>query len=413
MRFTYVVKDSHGQTIVETVESSDQDSLVDRLQRQGYFVVNVSEETQAVAAAAQEVKAKRQERRYTHNRVTLEDQLIFARQLATMLDSGVTLLRSLDVIVSQVESRQFTHVLGQVKMDVEHGASLSSSLAKHPKVFNQFWVSLIEVGEASGTMPVVLEKLAFYLEQSAAFNSSIISAVLYPAILCLVACGAIVFFAFFIGPRFEQVFSTMKVQLPLITRILLITFNFIKKKFLILTAIIVAIIWLFKKYISTDKGRLQFEHILFRLPKAGKIIKLIIVERFTSQMSILTDSGVPILHALDITQRLVGNKTCAGVVGDIKNGVREGELLVAPMIRSQFFPPMAIQMIMVGEETGELGKMLKHVAKFYQTSIEVFLKRFSTIFEPIMLVFMGVVIGVIVLAMFLPLFNLAQLGGAR
>lgn len=409
-KYTFTAKDPSGRTMTETTEAPDEDVLIERLQRQGLFVLNldlfVDPFTQPRAAAAKKSL-------YTHHGINIQDMLIFARQLATMLESGVTLLRSLDVILSQVESKQFSLVLSKVKNDVEQGAALSAALAKHPKVFDQFWVSLIEVGEASGTMPAVLEKLAFYIEQEAAFRSTIVSAIIYPAILFCVAWGAVGFFAFVVGPKFKEIFEAMKIDLPMITVVLLAVFDFIKTKFFLLATFFCVIFFLTKKYVATQRGGLQFEKLLFKIPTVGQVIKLIVVERFSSQMAILVDSGVPILHALDITQRLVNNRTCALVVEEVKKGVREGELLVAPMQRSQFFPPMAIQMIMVGEETGELSKMLKHVAKFYQTGVETFMKRFATMIEPLMLVFMGGVIGTIVLAMFLPMFNMATGGGVK
>jgi type IV pilus assembly protein PilC len=231
-------------------------------------------------------------------------------------------------------------------------------------------------------------------------------------VLFCVCLGAITFFALFVGPRFESIFNTMHVELPLITRVLLSTFRFIKQNFLMLVFSVVAAIFLFKKYAKTSVGRAHVEQFLFSMPVFGNITKLIVIERFSSQMSILVDSGVPILYALDITQRLVDNSICANVINDIKESVRQGELLVAPMERSKFFPSMCIQMISVGEETGELSKMLTHVANYYQQTVETFMKRLGTLIEPFMLVFMGGVIGVIVLAMFLPMFNIAQLGGA-
>ena len=201
-RFTYVVKDFRGQTLSETVESADEESLLDRLQKQGYFVVSVQAEV-GLPKTKKEPQAKRSKKRtFSHKAVKLEDLLVFSQQLGTMLESGVTLLRSLEVIVSQVGSKQLFTVLDQVKKDVEQGSSLSVGLAKHPKVFSQFWVSLVEVGEASGTMPLVMEKLTFYLEQQAAFRATIVSAMVYPAILFFVACGAVGFFAFFVGPKF-------------------------------------------------------------------------------------------------------------------------------------------------------------------------------------------------------------------
>ncbi len=293
--------------------------------------------------------------------------------------------------------------------DVEQGASLSQSIAKHPKVFNQFWVSLIEGGEASGTIPVVLNKLTFYLEQQARFRSTIISGIIYPMVLFVVCVGAVAFFALFVGPRFEEIFISMKAELPAITSMLLKSFKFIKQKFFYIIGAIIAFFFMFKKFISTYHGKSVWESILFRMPTIGGIFRLIIVERFASQMAILIDAGVPILYALDISERLVDNNTCGIILNNIKEAVRQGELLTAPMERSGFFPAMAVQMILVGEETGELSKMLKHVAEYYQDQVETFMKRVSTVIEPFMLVFMGGIIGTIVLAMFMPMFNLSQI----
>jgi type IV pilus assembly protein PilC len=408
-RFHYLAKDSSGKNIAEDIEAFDKASLIQQLQQKGYFILSVEEH----GTLANEIEEKPEEpRKFTHNNIKLMDLLNFANQLATMLDSGITILRALEVITDQVESKKFYGVLLKVNADVEQGSSLSESLARFPKVFNQLWVSLIEVGEASGTMPKVLKKLAFYLEQKAAFSSTVTSAVMYPAVLFCVCLGAIAFFALFVGPRFESIFNTMKVDLPLITRMLLSSFRFIKNNFLFIVLGTIAVIFLFRKYSRTTIGRAHVEQFIFGMPVFGQIAKLIVIERFSSQMSILVDSGVPILYALDITERLVDNSICANVIADIKESVRQGELLVAPMERSKFFPSMCTQMIAVGEETGELSKMLTHVANYYQQTVETFMKRLGTLIEPFMLVFMGGVIGVIVLAMFLPMFNIAQLGGA-
>jgi len=199
----------------------------------------------------------------------------------------------------------------------------------------------------------------------------------------------------------------MGTKLPALTMAVLGTFNFIKHQFLWIVASIAAFIFFVRQYIKTDTGRLAFENMMFNLPVAGGIYKLIIVERFASQMAILMDSGVPILYALEISEKLVSNKTCALIIVQIRESVREGKLLAEPMAESGFFPSMAVQMIKVGEETGELDKMLKHVSTFYQNNVEAFMKRFGTLVEPVMLVFMGALIGTIVIAMFLPLFNLS------
>ena len=409
MRFSYTAKDAKGKTITAIEDAVDQSSLIARLQKQGYFIVSIAPVSDSQAKKAHQDKSPKGP--YTHTKVKLDDLLIFCRQLATMLDAGVTLLRSLDVISMQVESKTLAQTLMVVKKDVEQGGSLSASLAKHPKVFNQLWISLVEVGEASGTMPTVLEKLAFYLERQAAFNSSVVSAIIYPLILLVVATLAILLFALVIGPRFKSIFDSFHVELPVLTRVLLGVFDFIKTKFFVLIGLIGGIVIVVRKYVQTPRGKQQAERIIFAVPKFGFVVRTIVVERFTSQMSILVDSGVPILYALDITQRMIGNKTCEAVIGEIKDTVREGKLVAEQMGKSGFFPPMAVQMIAIGEETGELGKMLKRVSQYYQDYVETFMKRFGVIFEPFMLVFMGGIIGVIVIAMFLPIFSIATLGG--
>lgn len=411
-KFAYIVKDQSGKTYRNVVDMANKEVLVAKLHKEGYFIVNITEMAVAFPKKRQqETLVSRKRKKFTHRSVKLQDLLSFSRQLATMLEAGVSLIRSLNVIETQVDSEVFSKVLEKIRSDVEQGTSLSLAVGKHPKIFNQFWVSLLEVGEASGTIPAILQKLSFYLEQQASFRSTIISGIIYPAILFVVACGAIAFFALFVGPKFEEIFTSMNAQLPWITTQLLMIFKFVRNKFFwILGGLIVAGV-LFRKYVRTYQGKMAFEKFLFGLPTVGEIFQHIILERFTSQMSILIDSGVPILYALDITERLVDNNTCALVVGQIKEGVKQGELLVAPMERSGFFPSLCIQMIMVGEETGELSKMLKHVAAYYQNSVETFMKRFATIIEPFMLVFMGGVIGIIIVAMFLPMFNIAQLGG--
>jgi len=327
-KYSYIVKDANGRAIAEVADAYDKPTLVRSLQEKGYFIVSIQEITSADSLRPKKPAVKR---KFTHSKVKLDDLLIFARQLTTMMEAGVTLLRSLDVILSQVESQNFYKMLKKVKEEVEQGTSLSQAMSKHPKVFDQFWVSLVEVGEASGTMPRVLDKLAHYLEQEASFRAAIISALLYPLILLIVALGAIGFFAFGIAPKFETIFKSLGTTLPLITQVLLNLFKFIKLNIMYLLGGMVVIFFIFKKYVSTYSGKMNYEKFLFGLPAVGEIIKLIVVERFASMLAILIDSGVPILQALDITQRLVNNNTCALVIKEIKEGVREGKSLVAPI----------------------------------------------------------------------------------
>ena len=403
--FSYTVKDSNGKTKTDIVQAHSEDELVEKLQGEGYFIVKIR---LAMEKSVLRGDKRAAQFRFDHDTCKIEDLLVFSRQLATMLEAGVTMLRSLDVILSQIQSKQLFIAATRIHDDIEQGSSLSVALAKHPKIFNQFWVSLAEVGEASGTMPLVLNKLAQHVEQDAAFRSAIISAMVYPIIFFVVCIGAVVFFALVVAPRFEDVFHAMHAELPLMTRCLLGTFDFIRRYLMIISGIVIGIGFFLKTYIATPMGTLQFEKVMYQLPIVGDVTRLIVVERFSAQMAILIESGVPILYALEITEKLVDNKTCGLVVAQVREGVREGKGMADALLESAFFPMMAVQMIKVGEETGELGKMLQHVADYYQSNVEAFMKRFGTMVEPFMLVFMAAVIGTIVVSIFLPLFKLGQ-----
>ncbi|MBF0478164.1 MAG: type II secretion system F family protein [Candidatus Omnitrophica bacterium] len=408
-RFSFIAKDKNGRSVENFVDASDRITASDLLQRQGYFVISITEFSlqagQKRGAPLHRVTVK-----HKHKVIKLQDLIVFARQLATMLEAGVSLMRSLEVISGQVESERLSKIVAKIKEDVEKGLSLSQALAKHPKAFNQFWVSLVEVGEASGSLPTVLNKLTFYMDQQNGFRTTIVSSLIYPILLFCVACGAIAFFALFVGPRFESIFKSMNIKLPMITIILLSIFAFVRNYFMFIVAGIGVAGYLFLQFIKTPHGKEGFEHFLFKVPSVGQVFRLIVVERFSGQMAILIEAGVPILAALDIAEKLVDNITCSKIVRSIKEGVKKGELIVTPMEKSGFFPAMCVQLISVGEETGELSKMLKHVSKYYQELVEVYIKRVSTMIEPVMIVFMGAVIGTIVVAMFLPLFKMSTGG---
>ena len=406
--YTYTARDSSGKIKTEIVEAFNEQALVEKLQAQGLFIIKVSIMSDKVKDPG---AARISTHKFSHNTVKLEDLLIFSRQLATMLEAGVALLRSLDVCISQISGKQFHNIVKQIRADVEAGKSLSESLGKHPKVFSQFWVSIVEVGEASGTMPLVLNKLATHVEEETAFRSTIVSAIIYPLILCAVSVGAVMFFALVVAPKFEEIFNSMHADLPPMTKILLATFKFIKANILYLIGGAAGIFFMLRSYFRTPIGQLQFEQIIFKIPIVGEVTKLIIMERFASQMSILVNSGVPIILALEIVQRLVENQTCSYMIARVREEVSGGKGLAVSMVRENFFPILAVQMIQVGEETGELSKMFDHVAKYYKSNVETIMKRFGTIFEPVMLVFMATVIGLIVISIFLPLFKLGQGGG--
>jgi len=409
--FTYTVKNSSGKTITDTKTAVNREAVITQLQNEGYFIINIAETIASDAPKATSTFTQKKTRRFSRTKITTQDKLMFARQLSAMLESGVNLLRSLTIAVEQVESKDFYNMLSQIRSDVEQGISFSNALAKYPAVFDTLWVSLIEVGEASGTMPVVLNKISSYAEKAEAANSAVISALIYPGILMTVSTIAIGIFALVIGPKFQDMYTSMGAQLPALTQGLLNIFSIIRTYFLLIIGAVFCTVFIIKNYIATPLGRLHFEHILFKIPVVNEMVKVSIMEKFASQMTILIESGVPILYALDIIERLIGNKICEGYIVQIKGRVREGKTISDEMAKTNFFPSMAIQMIAVGEETGELAKMLSHVAEYYEGVLRVATQRFTATFEPVMLVFMGGTIGTIVVAMFLPILNMTKLAG--
>jgi len=284
-------------------------------------------------------------------------------------------------------------------------------MAKHPAVFSELWVNLVESGEASGNLAMVLTRLATYLERNAAFRRKIISAMIYPAMLMLAGLAALFFLTLRIIPTFADLFAGFNVTLPLLTRMLIGISAFLRKYMLMIIGIIILAFFAFRRFIKTKEGRRAYERFLFRLPIFGEFFRALVVERFSSEMSTLVESGVPILYSLEISEHSVGNLVMADVIRRVKEDVREGKPLSRPLEQSGFFEPMVVQMVNIGEEIGELSQMFKKINAFYQEYAETFLVRFISLFEPIMLVFMGVVIGIMVVGMFLPIFQISQIAG--
>jgi type IV pilus assembly protein PilC len=274
------------------------------------------------------------------------------------------------------------------------------------------WVNLVESGEASGNLSIVLSRLATYLERDAKFRSELISALIYPIILMTVGIGALLFLTVKIIPTFAKLFENFNMELPLLTQALITVSNFVRKFLLLIIIAIVAVVFLIRGYIRRPEGRKRVEALLLSTPLFGDFFHNLLIERFSSGMATLIESGVPILYGLDISERSIGNLVMADVIREIKKEVSQGRTLSAPMEKSYFFEPMVVQMVRIGEEIGDLSGMLKKINKFYQDYVETFLSRFTAMFEPIMLVFIGGIIGLMVIGMFLPIFQLSQVGSS-
>jgi type IV pilus assembly protein PilC len=409
-RYFYTTRTKSGHKNSGIEEASTQDEAISRLQARDLLVVTIFPESkeasgqvdaEGISKGGFKFKAK-------HSRITGDDLVLFCRQVATLLGAGVTILKTLSIISQQVSSRKLANVIEALQKDMEAGFSFHEAMAKHPAVFSELWVNLIESGEASGNLAMVLNRLASYLERLAQFRNKIISALIYPVLLGVVGVGAFLFLTIRIMPTFADLFSGFNIKLPLLTQLLIGFSIFIRKYILVILAVFTVAFYLFRRYIKTKGGRRRFESFLLNMPIFNEFFRAMIVERFSSEMSTLIESGVPILYSLEITEHSVDNTVMSDTIRKIKEDVREGKSLREPLERSGFFEPMVVQLITIGEEIGELSQMFKRINDFYQQYVETFLTRFTAMFEPLMLVCMGAVVGIMVIGMFLPIFQLAQ-----
>jgi len=409
-RYSFIGRKPSGERDTGIVDALSQDEAVLQLQQQGLIVVSILPLEMSQQAAAHKAPtgiARKKKSQFTHAGAKAGDMVVMARQLALLLSAGVSLLRSLDIISKQVDSKKLFDIIGQIRQDMEGGRTLRDAMAKFPKTFNALWLNLVETGEASGNLPMVLEKLAYYLEEDVAFRRKILSALLYPGILLCISVAAVLFFVMKIVPTFATILDSFGVPLPMATQIVIGISHFLIEKSYIIVGVVVGGVFLFKHLNRQPKFNRLFEETRLRLPVMGDFFRFMLLERFTTTMSILVESGVPILYALEISERSAGSQKMAECVAFIKRNVKEGRSMAEPMEKMEIFTPMVIQLVAIGEEIGELTAMLKRISKYYQEYLETFVTRLATIFEPLMIVFIGIIIGAMVISIFLPIFNLA------
>lgn len=406
-KFSYISRKPNGEKEAGVIEGSGQDEVVAQLQRKGLIVTSIIPFDVGHKDSPEISDSRATKKQFKHSGINANDLVLFARQLAMLLGAGVSLLRSMDVISKQVDSQKLHDIILQVSQDMEAGRTLRDSLAKFPAVFSLLWLNLIETGEASGNLPMVLEKLAYYLEESASFKRKVISAMLYPGILLFVSLSAVFFFIVKIVPTFSTILINFGVDLPLPTRILIGISDLLTKNLLLIVLGSVGFVFLFKHLKKRPPFDRIIEQVILKLPIYGEFMRFMLLERFATTMSILIESGVPILYALEISERSAGSIKMMDAIGYIKRSVKEGRNMAGPMEKSEFFTPMVVQMVAIGEEIGELSNMLKRIAKYYQDYLETFVARLATIFEPFMIVFIGVIIGGMVISIFLPIFSIA------
>lgn len=397
--FKYVAKDEEGNTINDTIEAKNEAMALDMLRVKNLIIISISEPK--VAKAVKVVGKK----------VKSEEIVIFSRQLATMVNAGIPLVQSLDILSEQMESVNFRQMIIQVRSDVETGSSLSAALEKHPKVFTLLYTNMIKAGETSGMLDEILDRLAGYLEKNDALQRKVKSAMVYPAVVSLMAIGITLVLLLKVIPTFKEIFISLGGTLPLPTQVLIVISDTVRQYFLMVVIMLVVACVVVKKLISTPKGRMKFDQIKLKLPVFGVLLRKVAVARFSRTLSTLIRSGVSILGALEIVGKTAGNAVIEEAVNAARIGIREGESIAAPLKKSKAFPPMVTRMISVGEETGELEKMLSKIADFYETQVDAAVSGLTSLIEPLIIAFLGIVVGSIVMAMFLPIFKISELIG--
>ncbi|HTG02005.1 MAG TPA: type II secretion system F family protein [Nitrospirota bacterium] len=399
-QFHYKARDKNGAVHEGTMDARARDAVADQLSGQGLIPVVIEE-------AARSPWDSGILGRFT--RVKHQDLIIFSRQLATLMSAGVPFIQSLVTTEKQTESPRLREAIADMRRDIEGGASFSDALAKHPDLFNKLYVSMIRAGETAGILDDILNRLALLAEHDAETRARVKTAVRYPLIVVTAICLAFVFLVTFVIPRFASMFERFKTELPLPTRILIGINTAVHNYWFVIILAAALCLWAAKAYIGTTRGRWQWDRFKLRLPVFGVLFQKVALSRFSRVFSAMQTSGLSMMLTLEITAETVGNVVIARVVQEMRDSIRDGKGLRAPMEASGLFPPLVIQMIAVGEEVGSIDVMLNKVSDYYDSDVEYALRNLSTMIEPFLLLFVGGIVLFLALGVFLPMWNMISL----
>src|SRR5881296_3771954 len=419
-RYNYVALDTRGQESTGLLEAASTNDAIGQLRQAGYFPTSVYEETksgpdgqvarrrEAKMAKMTKPRAKTSISLFQRKKIKPKILMIFTRQLATLIDSGLPLLRSLNVLAKQERDGVLKNTINKVADGVQGGNTFSDALALHPRIFNDLYVNMVRAGEAGGVLELVLNRLSEFQEKAAKIKNKVMAAMVYPGIVMTMAVGIMSFLLVFIVPRFEAIFHDLLGDKPLppVTQFVLGVSDLMKNHGLVLLAAVVAGVMLYNFIGRTRGGRLAIDNFKLRMPLFGNLNRKTAISRFARTLGTLVTSGVPILQALNITRETAGNAAIARAISQVHDSVKEGESIVQPLEASRAFPPMVISMIDVGEETGKLPEMLLKIAEVYDDEVDNAVAALTSMLEPIMIVFLAVIVGTIVLALFTPLISI-------
>src|SRR5579871_918552 len=408
--YEYVGIDKTGKNVKGLKEADSAKALRVSLRNSGIYITNIKESQRSLLASVKgksglqrEVDLKR-----LFERINVETLALTTRQLATLLQSGVPMVESLRALVEQVDNQALKRILSEVRSDVNEGLSLADAMSKH-KCFSNVYVNMVRAGETSGALELVLERLAEFTENQSRLRSKVIGAMTYPAVMIVVAIMVVTILMTTVVPKITSIFANAKVQLPIMTRILIATSNILANYWWLLIIVAGILVYFGLRLLKTPKGRAHFDLFKLRVPVFGPIMQMISIARFSRTLATLLSGGVPLLTTLQIVRNVVSNDALEKAIDDVREAVREGEDIAGPLKRSGQFPPMVTHMIAVGEKSGQLEEMLSRIASAYESRVETRVSMLTSLLEPIMILFMGVTIGGILGAVLVPLMQISSL----
>ncbi|MDB6152065.1 MAG: type ii secretion system (t2ss) protein f [Chthoniobacteraceae bacterium] len=421
-KFEYIALDARGQESRGVLEAASANDVVGQLRQTGYFPTSVTEEgkgtavkqskkvQKAIKTAAAPKSKSGGPGMFARKTVSGKVLMIFTRQLATLIDAGLPLLRGLTVLAKQEKDLVLKNTINALADAVQGGSTFSESMAQHPRIFNKLYINMVKAGELGGVLEIVLQRLAEFQEKAQKIKNKVVAAMAYPVIVLMIAMLIMVFLLAFIVPRFEQIFKEMLGNKPLpgITLMVIQASNIIKGQWYYIIAGIVVFVVAYKMISRNPNGRQALDRIALKLPLFGDLSRKSSISRFSRTLGTLVTSGVPILQALNITRDTAGNAVVADAVTKVHDAVKEGESIVQPLEASGVFPPMVISMVDVGEETGQLPEMLLKIAEVYDDEVDNAVEGLTSLLEPIMIVLLALIVGTIVIALFMPLISIIQ-----
>jgi len=395
--YKYKAIDERGKSLKGVVDAESPRAATDELKRGGIFL-----------SSLEEVKRGKTRGFLPFRGISLSELSVTTRQFSTLISAGLPLEASLNALAEQAEDQKLSQVLAQVRNRINEGSSLTNSLREHQTVFSDLYINVVRAGEASGTLDIVLNRLADFLEKQAALRSRITSALVYPIFMFLVGSGVLLFMMTYVIPRIAKIFEESKRALPIMTIVMISLSHFIIEYFFVLIIMFAGVGFMIIRFRRTQRGKELFDRLLLRIPIFGKVAKMVAISRFTRTLGTLIGTGVPLLEALEIGEAVVGNSVYVQALRSVRENVREGTSFAMPLKESGVFPPLVARMIAVGEQTGEMEDMLVKISDIYDQQVETYVSTLTSLLEPVMILIIGVVIGFIVFAILLPIFDLTS-----